>query len=207
MGTLICASNANNVLTDFIRTGTYDHKRPLLKTTSPSMDILVSSNLERLLYLLSGDTKLVAELMGKLNKEGSYTVPGELLAKIQKEFWAAYCDDARANEIMGRVYADCGYLCDPHTASGWAAAEDYVAETGDKRAMVVLSTASPYKFPVAVLTAIGGDTSGSEFAQMERLSAMTGVPIPKNLASLQGKEEKHTGVIEKDKMLDYVLNL
>lgn len=207
VGTLICASNANNVLTDFIRTGTYDRKRPLLKTTSPSMDILVSSNLERLLYLLSGDTKLVAELMGKLNKEGSYTVPGELLAKIQKEFWAAYCDDARANEIMGRVYQDLGYLCDPHTASGWAAAEDYVAETGDKRAMVVLSTASPYKFPVAVLTAIGGDTSGSEFAQMERLSAMTGVPIPKNLASLQGKEEKHTGVIEKDKMLDYVLNL
>ena len=207
VGTLIFASNANNELTDFIRTGTYDRKRPLLKTTSPSMDILVSSNLERLLYLLSGDTKLVAELMGKLNKEGSYTVPGELLAKIQKEFWAAYCDDARANEIMGRVYADCGYLCDPHTASGWAAAEDYVAETGDKRAMVVLSTASPYKFPVAVLTAIGGDTSGSEFAQMERLSAMTGVPIPKNLASLQGKEEKHTGVIEKDKMLDYVLNL
>ena len=207
VGMLICASNANNVLTDFIRTGTYDRRRPLLKTTSPSMDILVSSNLERLLYLLSGDTKLVAELMGKLNKEGSYTVPGELLAKIQKEFWAAYCDDARANEIMGRVYADCGYLCDPHTASGWAAAEDYVAETGDKRAMVVLSTASPYKFPVAVLTAIGGDTSGSEFAQMERLSAMTGVPIPKNLASLQGKEEKHTGVIEKDKMLDYVLNL
>ena len=207
VGTLICASNANNVLTDFIRTGTYDRKRPLLKTTSPSMDILVSSNLERLLYLLSGDTKLVAELMGKLNKEGSYTVPGELLAKIQKEFWAAYCDDARANEIMGRVYADCGYLCDPHTASGWAAAEDYVAETGDKRAMVVLSTASPYKFPVAVLTAIGGDTSGSEFDQMERLSAMTGVPIPKNLAGLQGKEEKHTGVIEKEKMLDYVLSL
>ena len=207
VGTLICASNANNVLTDFIRTGTYDRKRPLLKTTSPSMDILVSSNLERLLYLLSGDTKLVAELMGKLNKEGSYTVPGELLAKIQKEFWAAYCDDARANEIMGRVYADCGYLCDPHTASGWAAAEDYVNQTGDHRPMVVLSTASPYKFPVAVLTAIGGDTSGSEFAQMERLSAMTGVPIPKNLASLQGKEEKHTGVIEKDKMLDYVLNL
>ena len=207
MGTLICASNSNNVLTDFIRTGTYDRKRPLLKTTSPSMDILVSSNLERLLYLLSGDTALVADLMGKLNKEGAYTVPAELLSKIQSEFWAAYSDDDRANEIMGRVYRDLGYLCDPHTASGWAAAEDYVAETGDQRAMVVLSTASPYKFPVAVLTAIGGDTSGSEFDQMERLSAMTGVPIPKNLAGLQGKEEKHTGVIEKEKMLDYVLSL
>ena len=207
VGKLICASNANNVLTDFIRTGTYDRKRPLLKTTSPSMDILVSSNLERLLYLLSGDTALVAELMGKLNKEGAYTVPAALLEKIQSEFTAYCCDDARAEEIMGRVYKDLGYLCDPHTASGWAAAEDYVAETGDKRAMVVLSTASPYKFPVAVLTAIGGDTSGTEFEQMERLSALTGVPVPKNLSGLQGKEEKHTGVIEKDAMPEYVLNL
>ena len=207
VGKLICASNANNVLTDFIRTGTYNRLRPLLKTTSPSMDILVSSNLERLLYLLSGDTALVAELMGKLNKEGSYTVPDTLLEKIQSEFTAYYCDDARAEEIMGRVYKDYGYLCDPHTASGWAAAEDYVAETGDNRAMVVLSTASPYKFPVAVLTAIGGDTSGTEFEQMDRLSSMTGVPVPKNLAGLQGKEERHTGVIEKETMLEYVLNL
>ena len=207
VGTLICASNANNVLTDFIRTGTYDRKRPLLKTTSPSMDILVSSNLERLLYLLSGDTALVSDLMGKLNKDGAYTVPADLLTKIQSEFWAAYCDDARAEEIMGRVYKELGYLCDPHTASGWAAAEDYIAETGDHRAMVVLSTASPYKFPVAVLTAIGGDTSGTEFDQMERLSAMTGVAIPRNLAGLQGKEEKHTGVIHKEEMLNYVLNL
>ena len=207
VGTLICASNANNVLTDFIRTGTYDRKRPLLKTTSPSMDILVSSNLERLLYLLSGDTNLVASLMKQLNTEGAYTVPAEMLSKIQSEFWAAYCDDKRADEIMGRVYKEKGYLCDPHTAAGWAAAEDYIAETGDSRPMVVLSTASPYKFPVAVLTAIGGDTSGTEFEQMERLSAMTGVAIPRNLSGLQGKEEKHTGVIEKEKMLDYVLNL
>ena len=207
VGTLICASNANNVLTDFIRTGTYNRKRPLLKTTSPSMDILVSSNLERLLYLLSGDTQLVADLMKQLNTEGSYTVPAQMLQKIQSEFWAAYCDDARADEIMGRVYKEKGYLCDPHTASGWAAAEDYIAETGDNRPMVVLSTASPYKFPVAVLNAIGGDTSGTEFEQMDRLSAMTGVPVPKNLSGLLGKEEKHTGVIDKEKMLEYVLNL
>ena len=207
VGRLICASNANNVLTDFIRTGTYDRMRPLLKTTSPSMDILVSSNLERLLYLLSGDTELVAGLMTKLNKEGSYTVPADLLEKIQSEFTAYYCDDARAEEIMGRVYREYGYLCDPHTASGWAAAEDYISETGDLRAMVVLSTASPYKFPVAVLTAIGGDTSGTEFQQMDRLSEITNVPVPENLAGLLGKEEKHTGVIEKEAMLDYVLNL
>ena len=207
VGTLICASNANNVLTDFIRTGTYDRKRPLLKTTSPSMDILVSSNLERLLYLLSGDTALVADLMKQLNTEGSYTVPAQMLQKIQSEFWAAFCDDARADEIMGRVYKEKGYLCDPHTASGWAAAEDYIAQTGDNRPMVVLSTASPYKFPVAVLNAIGGDTSGTEFEQMERLSALSGVPVPKNLSGLEGKEEKHTSVIEKEKMLEYVLNL
>ena len=207
VGKLICASNANNVLTDFITTGTYDKRRPLLKTTSPSMDILVSSNLERLLYLLSGDTQLVASLMKQLNTEGVYTVPQNLLDAIKAEFWASYCDDRRAEETMGRVYNNLGYLCDPHTAAGWAAAEDYIQETDDHRPMVVLSTASPYKFPVAVLTAIGGDTSGSEFDQMERLSAMTGVPIPKNLAGLQGKPERHTGVIDKDAMLEYVLNL
>ena len=207
VGALICASNANNVLTDFIRTGTYDRRRPLLKTTSPSMDILVSSNLERLLYLLSGDTKLVAGLMQELNTQGVYTVPARLLEKIQSQFWAACCDDARAAEIIGRVYKEDGYLCDPHTASGWAAAEDYVAETGDNRPMVVLSTASPYKFPAAVLTAIGGGTSGDEFTQMARLSQITGVPVPKNLASLQGKPEKHTQVIDKDKMLSFVLSL
>ena len=207
VGKLICASNANNVLTDFIRTGTYDKRRPLLKTTSPSMDILVSSNLERLLYLLSGDTELVAGLMNKLNTEGIYTVPASLLEKIQGEFWASCCDDTRAGEIIGRVYKDYDYLCDPHTASGWAAAEDYVNQSGDTRPMVVLSTASPYKFPVAVLTAIGGDTSGSEFDQMARLSAITGVPIPRNLANLQGKPERHTGVIEKEKMLEYGLKL
>ena len=207
VGRLICASNANNVLTDFISTGTYDRRRPLLKTTSPSMDILVSSNLERLLYLLSGDTELVSQLMQQLKEEGAYTVPADLLAKIQAEFCASYCDDARAEEIMGRVFRDYGYLCDPHTAAGWAAAEDYVTQTGDHTPMVVLSTASPYKFPAAVLTAIGGDTDGDEFCQMERLSRLSGVPIPKNLSGLQGKPEKHTGVIPKEKMLDFVLSL
>ena len=207
VGTLICASNANNVLTDFIRTGTYDRRRPLLKTTSPSMDILVSSNLERLLYLLSGDTKLVASLMKQLKEEGAYTVPDALKAAIQKEFWAAYCDDARAAEIIGRVYREQHYLCDPHTASGFAAAEDYRNETGDHAPMVILSTASPYKFPAAVLSAIGGDTGCDEFEQMERLQQMTGVPIPAPLASLKGKKELHTDVIEKEAMSTYVLRL
>ena len=207
VGMLICASNANNVLTDFIRTGTYDRRRPLLKTTSPSMDILVSSNLERLLYLLSGDTELVARLMKDLSTQGVYTVSQELKEAIQAEFWAACCDDNRAAQVMGKVYKELGYLCDPHTASGFAAAEDYIAATDDHSPMVILATASPYKFPAAVLSAIGGNTEGSEYEQMDRLHEITGVPIPAPLASLRGKRELHTDVIEKEQMLDYVMNL
>ena len=207
VGTLICASNANNVLTDFIKTGVYNRRRPLYKTTSPSMDILVSSNLERLLYLLTGDVELVASLMKQLNEEGEYKIPSTLLKAIQQEFWAAFCDDERAAKIIGSVFKEHNYLLDPHTASGWAAAEDYMAETGDHAPMVVLSTASPYKFPAAVLHAIGGDESGSEFDQMERLSTISGVPIPKNLSTLRGKKELHNTVIAKDKMMDYVLSL
>ena len=207
VGRLICASNANNVLTDFIRTGTYDRMRPLYKTNSPSMDILVSSNLERLLYLLSEDADLVATLMKQLNETGSYTVPADLLATIQNQFWADYCDDAAANEVMGKVWKDYGYVCDPHTASGWLAAENYINQTGDNRAMVVLSTASPYKFPEAVLTAIGEAPAGDGFDQMEQLCAATGVAIPKNLANLRQKAERYTGVIEKTAMLEFVLGL
>ena len=205
MGKLICASNANNVLTDFIRTGTYDKRRPLHKTDSPSMDILVSSNLERLLYLMSGDTSLVADLMKQLDTEGKYTVPAALLSEIQSQFWAGFCDDAAGAETIARVFRDTRYLCDPHTATGWAVAQSYVRESGDWRPMVVLSTASPYKFPAAVLSALGGDLSGDEFTQMERLEALTGVAIPGNLSGLREKPEIHTGVIEKEGMLSFVM--
>ena len=201
VGRLICASNANNVLTDFLTTGVYDRRRPLLKTTSPSMDILVSSNLERLLYLLSGDTALVAGLMKDLSEQGFYRVPDALLGAIQAEFAAGYCDDAQAEAVIGRVYREQGYLMDPHTACGWAAAE---AHRG-LAPMVVLSTASPYKFSTAVLTAIGADISGSEYDRMERMQALTGIPIPPALAALRTKPERHTGVIPKEKMLEFVL--
>ena len=208
VGKLVCASNANNVLTDFIRTGTYDRRRPLHKTISPSMDILVSSNLERLLYFLSGgDTALVAELMAKLNREGVYTVPEELKNAIGEEFWAGFCDDTRAAQTIAKVWDENGYLCDTHTATGWAVAEDYVAQTGDTRPMVVLSTASPYKFPAAVLAALEDAEEMDEFAKMERLQEKTGVPIPGNLSGLQEKAERHTGVIEKNKMLEFVMGL
>ena len=203
VGRLICASNANNVLTDFLTTGVYDRRRPLLKTTSPSMDILVSSNLERLLYLLSGDTALVAGLMKDLSEQGFYRVPDALLGAIQAEFAAGYCNDAQAEAVIGRVYREQGYLMDPHTACGWAAAETH---RGDAPT-VVLSTASPYKFSTAVLTAIGADTSGSEYDRMERMQALTGIPIPPALAALRTKPERHTGVIAKEKMLEYVLGI
>ena len=207
VGTLLCASNANNVLTDFIETGVYDRRRPLLKTQSPSMDILVSSNLERLLALLSGDTDLVSGLMGKLRDQGFYQVPGELLEKIRASFFAGCCDDRRGQAVIGRVWREHHYLLDPHTAAGWACAEDYRAKTGDTTPMVVLSTASPYKFPAAVLTAIGQALSGSEFDQMRQLEDVTGVPIPENLAGLADKPQRHTGVVEKDEMLPFVLGL
>ncbi len=207
VGKLICASNANNVLTDFIRTGTYDRRRPLHKTMSPSMDILVSSNLERLLYFLSGDTALVAQLMGKLSKEGFYTVPEALQKAISQEFWAGCCDDAKAQRTIRNVWNEQNYLCDTHTATGWAVAEEYVAATGDTRPMVVLSTASPYKFPAAVLTSLEESKETDEFRQMERLSEKTGVPIPENLTGLETKPERHTGVIAKTEMLSYVMSL
>ena len=207
VGTLVCASNANNVLTDFIRTGTYDRRRPLHKTDSPSMDILVSSNLERLLYFLSGDTELVAGLMKDLNTNGFYTVPDSLKTAISEEFWAGYCDDDRAAKTIRDVFENQKYLCDTHTATGWAAAEDYVNQTGDKRPMVVLSTASAYKFPAAVLSALESADGMDEFAQMERLEEVSGFAIPENLSGLQQKKELHTGVIEKTAMLDFVMAL
>ena len=207
VGKLICASNANNVLTDFLRSGTYDRRRPLHKTASPSMDILVSSNLERLLYFVSKDTDLVAGLMKQLNTEGFYTVPAEVKAKMDEEFWAGFCDDAKAKATIAKVFKEQGYLCDTHTATGWAVAEDYVNSTGDNAPMVVLSTASPYKFPAAVLSSLEDVPQMDEFQQMERLETVSGVKIPANLAGLQEKKELHTGVIEKTAMLDFVMGL
>ena len=201
VGRLVCASNANNVLTDFIKTGLYDRRRPLHKTVSPSMDILVSSNLERLLYLMSEDAPMVAELMQKLNKEGFYQVPQELLAQIQVEFWGGCCDDAGAKRTIGKAFKETGYLCDTHTATGWAVAEDYRAQTGDGRPMVVLSTASPYKFPAAVLSALEENNEPDEFEKMNRLQELTGVQIPVNLASVRYKKDLHTDVISKEEML------
>ena len=205
VGKLVCASNANDVLTEFLSTGVYDKRRPFHKTTSPSMDILVSSNLERMLYLLSdGDDAYVAGLMRQLRDEGRYQVTDKMLARLHEIFSCACCDDAQAAEVMGRVWLEHGYVCDPHTAVAWHAADAFM-EQADGAPVVVLSTASPYKFPAAVLSALGEEPGDDEFAMMDKLSALTGTPIPKNLATLREKQVRHKDVIDKDTMLDYVL--
>ena len=207
VGKLICASNANNVLTDFIRTGCYDRRRPLHKTLSPSMDILVSSNLERLLYLLTGDTGTVADLMHRLSTQGFYQIDAPLLSQVQQQFWADFCDDAAAKAAIARIWQKDRYLCDPHTAAGWVAAENYVNQTDDRRPTVVLSTASAYKFPAAVLAALGCPNAEDEFAQMAQLEAVTGVKMPENLRGLREKPELHTAVIGKNAMMAHVQSL
>ena len=205
VGTLVCASNRNDVLTEFLTTGRYDKRRTFYKTTSPSMDILVSSNLERLLYLLSGDDAYVAGLMRDLKEQGWYQVSDALLTKLHALFACGRCDDDGAAAAIGKVFRDEHYLCDPHTAVAWSVADRFMAEKKDDAPVVVLSTASPYKFPAAVLRAIGEEPAADEFAVMERLHALTGVPVPEALASLQSKKVIYKDVIDKEEMLDYVL--
>ena len=208
VGRLVCASNANRVLTDFLTTGVYDKRREFLKTSSPSMDILVSSNLERLLFLATeGDTELVTKLMEDLTEKGVYTLEGKALERIQSVFSAGCCDEEQSCETIGRVWKDFGYLCDPHTAVAMHVAEEYKKTRKNGTPLVVLSTASPYKFPAAVLKAIGGDSSGDEFQQMETLAAISGVPIPKGLSGLKERPVLHEDVIDRDQILDYVTGL
>ena len=207
VGRLVCASNANDVLTEFISTGRYDRRRPFYKTTSPSMDILVSSNLERLLFLLSRDSAYVAGLMRQLSEDGSYQLSGALLEKLRQDFSCGCCDDKGAADVIGRLWSEQHYLCDPHTAVAWSVAEQLDGELrGTGAPTVVLSTASPYKFPAAVLSALGHPGSDNEFHMMNELARISGVPIPGNLSGLEGRPVLHKDVIDKDAMLDYVLS-
>ena len=201
VGRLVCASNRNDVLTDFLRTGVYDRRRPFYKTLSPSMDILVSSNLERLLYFLCENEAEVAGYMADLKEKGVYTVSPALLEKLHEHFGWGCCDDEGTKAAIGRVWQEHGYLMDTHTAVAWSVAESYESDAP----VVVLSTASPYKFPAAVLSAIGGDADGDEFDVMDRLHAITGVPIPKALAALRQKPVLHRDVISREEMQAYVL--
>lgn len=205
VGKLVCASNANDILTDFFSTGVYDRNRPFFKTVSPSMDILVSSNLERLLFLLSQDADLVAGLMASLSETGAYSVPAVLKEKLDDLFFAASCDDEGTKRAIGRVWRQYGYLMDTHTAVAYDVAQQYKAACPDHAPVVILSTASPYKFPAAVLEALDEEPGRDEFGAMERLRSLTGVPMPKNLRNVKDRPVRHRDVIGKEDMLPYVL--
>ncbi len=204
---LICASNSNSVLTDFLTTGTYDRNRKFYTTISPSMDILISSNLERLLYHLAGSEK-VREWMAQLKAEGKYTVDGETLAKIKELFAAGFCDDDATKATIAKTFREDGYLCDTHTAVAVTVYENYRAQTGDETETVIASTASPFKFSRAVLEAVEGKESDlDEFDMVGRLAEITGLECPAPLANLKDKKVRFTGCCSKDNMDEVVFNM
>ena len=203
---LICASNRNNVLTDFFRNGIYDTRRQFYKTTSPSMDILISSNLERLLFELSDhDDALLRDLMGQLAATGRYTVPADIKEKLDALFAAGWCDDDEVAATIRDTFNTKNYLCDTHTAVVVKVYNDYRRETEDTTATVIASTANPYKFSASVLEALGADKAEwDEFEQVEQLHKAPGAPVPAPLASLKGKTPRFTQVCDKQEMRDMV---
>ena len=202
VGKLVCASNRNNVLTEFFETGTYNARREFFKTTSPSMDILVSSNLERLLYHITGSDAQVAAWMADLAEKGSYTVNSTTLETIRADFAAGCASDEEVAQEIKAIYQKVGYLCDPHTAVAFKVAREYQAASQSHNPMVVLSTASPYKFPRDVLTALGAEAPQSDFAAMDGLKALTNAPVPNSLAALRGQQERFNQVIEPSQIGD-----
>jgi threonine synthase len=202
---LICASNENNVLYDFIKTGVYDKNRDFHKTISPSMDILVSSNLERLLYYLSGkNNQRVKELMEKLNNSGVYEITDEMAEKLKREFYGGCVFKEEAQKTIKDIYENYGYLLDTHTAVAYKTLENYKIDTEDDTVSVVLSTASPFKFAKSVYGSLFGEADDDEFSLMEELSEKTNVSIPENLRGLQYKKIKYFEICNVDEMQDFV---
>ena len=182
----LCASNRNNVLTDFIATGRYDRNRAFFTTTSPSMDILISSNLERLLYLLTGKNDAeTREKMDSLRRTGVYQLDQRELSALQEEFSGGCCDDRQAADTIRQTFERYSYLCDPHTAVAVKVWEDYRKETGDGTKTVILSTASPYKFADTVLAALGQPVPEDDFDRLEALEKLSGLPAPAALTGLK----------------------
>ena len=204
IGRLICASNENNVLTDFIRTGTYDRNRPFYQTASPSMDILISSNLERLLYLLSGSDEEVRGYMQALAGTGRYTVSERVFRAVQAEFSCGFCTDAQGAQTIGKTFREKNYLLDTHTAVACTVLEGYRAETGDGTLTVVETTASPFKFCASVLDALGVTEHQPGTKVLGQLTAVTGREAPLPLASLAGKTPRFGEVADKTAMQSVV---
>jgi threonine synthase len=200
----ICASNSNNVISDFINTGIYDKNRVLNKTVSPSMDILVSSNLERLLFdLTENDAAQVSEWMKQLNTEGKYQVSKDVAERVRELFFAAWIDEQETVDTIGRVHNDYEYLIDPHTAVAWRAAEKYRLLSSDDSYIIVLSTASPYKFCTTVLEGIGkaeGLNENNPFEAAHRLAEETEGSIPKQVTALETMPVLHKDIIAAEEM-------
>ena len=204
LGRLICASNKNDVLTQFIETGVYDRNRPFYHTISPSMDILVSSNLERLLHAYTyGDAPAVRGYMEQLAETGRYEVSEGVKRQLFREFAAGSCNDEQAKRTIGRTWKEKSYLIDPHTAVAVNVLEQYRSQTGDDTPALVVSTASPYKFPAPVLEALGAaPMAGLE--GITKLEILTSVPTPAPLTALAGKKVRFKGMVTKERMLDAV---
>lgn len=204
---LIVASNINNVLTEFFSNGVYDANREFHKTMSPSMDILVSSNLERLIYeVLNRNSEKVVELMKELKTSGYYSIEEDALYDAVPEFWGYYSTEEETKEIIGNVFDEYGYLLDPHTAVGVSAYFKYLNEIIDDAPAVILSTANPYKFPQSVLEAVSQSTETDAFKAIKKLNSVTGAEIPEGIANLKEKPILHTTVAEKEQIFDAVLS-
>jgi len=207
---LICSANRNNVLSDFINSGHYNSRRPLHITLSPSMDILISSNLERLLFELTGhDTMRVNSWMQELKESGEYIIDGETLKNLQELFWADYADDEETVQLIQDTYRNHNYLIDTHTAVGKSVLSKYRNRVEDNSLAVLLSTASPYKFTGSVARALFGNgrfKNRSELELLKILSSKTGIPIPVNLADLNQKPIRHKQVIAPAAMRDHLLS-
>lgn len=200
VGKLICASNKNKVLTDFFNTGIYDIDREFYLTNSPSMDILISSNLERLLYHLSGgDGEEISRLMTSLEKERRYVV-GDRIKEGLSSFWGGYATVKETDDTIGKMYEENGYLIDTHTAVAYKVYRDYVNETGDTTPTLIASTASAYKFAESVAHSIGLGDDENGFEYVRALYEKTHVRIPKGLKDLDKKEIRHRGVIDIEEM-------
>ena len=208
LGKLICASNINKVLTDFIRTGVYNRNRQFYPTTSPSMDILISSNLERLLYLLTGeDDAQIREWFTALAEKGTYEVTDAVKAKLTEQFYGGFCDDAETKATIAELYQKYGYTCDTHTAVAVKGYEDYRKETGDTTKTLIASTASPFKFSASVLDALGKKPADGtdEYDMVELLHEVSSMEIPQSLAALKTKPRRFDGSIDKSEMQQFVL--
>ncbi len=205
IGKLICASNSNNVLYDFLRSGVYDKRRRLMLTSSPSMDILVSSNLERLLFEISGrDYKMIRHMMEKLQGEGYYEIPGFMRERLN-DFYGGYASEEETFECINRLYNSSGYVMDTHTAVAYSVYDKYVKETEDITKTIIVSTASPFKFGRSVCSSIGIGTEGfDDFGIIDELSREAEIEIPAAIGDLKSKTIIHNNKCNKSEMKDII---